>query len=126
MYTNKHGLSEVLRGIMEKRLLEGRDVALYTNKTLYKGLQGVASAIRAFPWTLALKVLLLSSLASIIAYGGVRYGDRVVIKEGFYRGCGGIAVDQSYDQIVIKDVTCNGVQVPTMLMIDKSNLEVVK
>lgn len=126
MYTNKHGLSTLLRGIMDKRAEEGVEVTQYGSRILYKGLQGVKAALRGLPWTWTLRLLLISMAMATIAYGdGVHYGQTVRVTKGFYKGCVGTAIVKLGDNILIRGVQCGGAR-PWDLLISEEDLEVVK
>jgi hypothetical protein len=132
MLTNKHGLGILLRGIMEKRVVEVREVSLYTFKGLYNAFKGVAIAISQVDLGWTLRFLFFALLMATIAYGGVastgvRFGDKVRVKRGFYKDCIGIAYEVVGDSIRIKDPHCTGNLVsPRDLLIEGVDLEVVK
>jgi hypothetical protein len=120
-------ISRYLRATMEKRLLELRDIALYTRKIAYNAQEGLSKAFVGFPWALALKIVLWGLLASIIAYGEVSFGDRVRITKGFYKGCVGTAIVQfpaDTGQVLLQDVRCGEGRINRLWAIP-SDLEVI-
>ena len=117
----------ILRGIIECRLVEGRDVFKYASKTLYNAFKRSIEAFASISWGQLAPYILVGLLASVIAYGAeVHFGDRVRVVKGFYKGCTGVATDDFYDRVFLKDVDCKGAQPATGLFIDKVNLEVLK